>query len=110
MNWSDFANGSKTRNCRFVHRGAKGTAAAEQTVASAEMPPLIHYACRFVSERSKSPQSVSRNEVAQLTSGAVCLGHSIFRRAGLDYGISAGLSDMADDLVAPEAAPFGIAE
>jgi hypothetical protein len=109
-NCSDFANGSKTRNCCFVNRDAKGPGAAEETVASAQVPPVIDYACRFVGERSKSPQSASRNEAAQSTSGVVCRGRSMFRTAGLGYGISGGLSDMVDDLIVPEAALFEIAE
>ena len=110
-NWSVFANGSKKRNCCFVHHGAKGPCPAEETIASAQVPPIIDYACRFVGERSKIAQSASLNEAAQSTSGVVCHGHSMFRRAGLGYGISKGLSDMVDDLVVPdEAALFEIAE
>ena len=109
-NWSDFANGSKTRKCCIVHRDAKGPCTAEETIASAQVPPVIGYACRFVGERSKIAQSASLNEAAQSTSGVVCRDHSMFRRVGLGYGISGELSDMADDLVVSEAALFEIAE
>jgi len=109
-NWSVFANGSKTPNCCFVHRGAKEACAAEETVASAQVPPVIDCACRFVGERSKSPQSASRNEAAQSTSGVACRGHSMFRRAGLGSDISGGLSDTVVGRIVLEAALFEIVE
>ena len=108
-NWSDFANGSNTPN-RYAHRGAKQACAAEETVANAQVPPVIAYACRLAAERSKSPQSASRNEAAQSTSGVACRGHSTFGRAGMGSDISGGLSDMVVGRIVLEAALFAIVE
>jgi hypothetical protein len=95
-------------NCYFARRSGKGACAAEETVAG--VPPIIDYACRLAAERSKSPQSASRNEAAWSTSGVVCLGHSKFQSAGPGYDISEELSDMVDGRVVLEAALFETAE
>jgi hypothetical protein len=80
-----FANSSKTRN-RYAHRGAKADCSADETVASAQVLPVIDYACRLAGERSKSPQPACLNEAVSATTRVI----PIVFQVGSDL-IAAGL-------------------